>query len=30
MAAGRFASVLKVSEDELISFYDRQEKVWDI
>jgi hypothetical protein len=30
MAAGRFASVLKVSEDGLISFYDRQEKVWDI
>lgn len=30
MAAGRFASVLKVSEDGQISFYDRQEKVWDI
>jgi hypothetical protein len=30
MAAGRFASVLKVSEDGLISFFDRQEKVWDI
>jgi len=30
LAAGRFASVLKVSEDGLISFFDRQEKVWDI
>jgi hypothetical protein len=30
MAAGRFASVLKVSEDGLISFYDREERVWDI
>jgi len=30
MAAGRYASVLKVSEDGLITFYDRQEKIWDI
>lgn len=30
MAAGRYAAVLKVSEDGLISFYDRQEKIWDI
>ncbi len=30
MAAGRHASVLKVSEDGLITFYDRQEKIWDI
>ena len=30
LAAGRFASVLKVSEDGLISFFDREEKVWDI
>ena len=30
MAAGRYASVLKVSEDGQISFYDRQEKIWDI
>jgi hypothetical protein len=30
MAAGRFAAVLKVSEDGLITFYDRQEKIWDI
>ena len=26
MAAGRYAAVLKVSEDGLITFYDRQEK----
>ena len=30
MAAGRYAAVLKVSEDGQISFYDRQEKIWDI
>jgi dihydroorotase-like cyclic amidohydrolase len=29
MAAGRYASVLKVSEDGLISFYDN-DKIWDI
>jgi hypothetical protein len=30
MAAGRYAAVLKVSEDGLITCYDRQEKVWEI
>jgi hypothetical protein len=30
MAAGRYAAVLKVSEDGLMTFYDRQEKIWDI
>ena len=30
MAAGRYGAVLKVSEDGLITFYDRQEKIWDI
>jgi len=30
MAAGRFGAVLKVSEDGLITFYDRQERIWDI
>jgi len=30
MAAGRFAAVLKISEDGLISCYDQQEKIWDI
>src|SRR5947208_11563075 len=30
MAAGRHGSVLKVSEDGLITFYDRQERIWDI
>ena len=30
MAAGRFGAVLKVSEDGLITFYDQQERVWDI
>jgi hypothetical protein len=30
MAAGRYAAVLKVSEDGLITFYDKQEKIWDI
>lgn len=30
MAAGRFGAVLKVSEDGLMTFYDRQEKIWDI
>ena len=30
MAAGRFGSVLKVSEDGLITFYDNSERIWDI
>jgi hypothetical protein len=30
MAAGRFGAVLKVSEDGLITFYDSQERIWDI
>lgn len=30
MAAGRLGSVLKVSEDGLITFYDQQERIWDI
>ncbi|HSC26564.1 MAG TPA: hypothetical protein VLD67_04780 [Vicinamibacterales bacterium] len=30
MAAARFGAVLKVSEDGLITFYDRQEHLWDI
>ena len=30
MAAGRHGAVLKVSEDGLITFYDHQERVWDI
>ena len=30
MAAGRYGSVLKVSEDGLITFYDQQERIWDI
>jgi hypothetical protein len=30
MAAGRYGPVLKVSEDGLITFYDRQERIWDI
>src|SRR5688572_28477397 len=30
MAAGRHGSVLKVSEDGLITFYDHQERIWDI
>jgi hypothetical protein len=30
MTAGRFGPVLKVSEDGLITFYDRQERIWDI
>jgi hypothetical protein len=30
MAAARYASVLKVSEDGLVTFYDRQERIWDI
>ncbi len=30
MTAARYAAVLKVSEDGLITFYDRQEKIWDI
>jgi len=30
MAAGRRGAVLKVSEDGLITFYDQQERIWDI
>jgi hypothetical protein len=30
MAAGRFGAVLKVSEDGLMTFYDHQERIWDI
>jgi hypothetical protein len=30
MAAGRFGAVLKVSEDGLMTFYDQQERIWDI
>jgi hypothetical protein len=30
MAAGRLGAVLKVSEDGLITFYDQQERIWDI
>jgi hypothetical protein len=30
MAAGRFGAVLKVSEDGLITYYDNQERIWDI
>ena len=30
MAAGRFGSVLKVSEDGLVTFYDHSERIWDI
>ena len=30
MAAGRMGAVLKVSEDGLITFYDQQERIWDI
>jgi len=30
MAAGRYGAVLKVSEDGLITFYDRRERIWDI
>jgi len=30
MAAGRYGAVLKVSEDGLITFFDKQEKIWDI
>lgn len=30
MAAGRHGAVLKVSEDGLITFYDQQERIWDI
>ena len=30
MAAGRYAAVLKISEDGLITFYEKQEKIWDI
>jgi hypothetical protein len=30
MTAGRHGAVLKVSEDGLITFYDQQERIWDI
>jgi hypothetical protein len=30
MAAARHAAVIKVSEDGLITFYEKQEKIWDI
>ena len=30
MTAGRYGAVLKVSEDGLITFYDHQERIWDI
>jgi hypothetical protein len=30
MAAGRMGAVLKISEDGLITFYDQQERIWDI
>jgi hypothetical protein len=30
MAAARFGAVLKVSEDGLITYYDNQERIWDI
>jgi hypothetical protein len=30
IAAGRHGAVLKVSEDGLITFYDHQERIWDI
>lgn len=30
MAAGRHGAVLKISEDGLITFYDHQERIWDI
>jgi hypothetical protein len=30
MAAGRFGAVLKVSEDGLMTYYDQQERIWDI
>jgi hypothetical protein len=30
MAAARYGAVLKVSEDGMITFYDRQEWIWDI
>jgi len=30
MAAGRFGSVLKVSEDGFVTFYDSSERIWDI
>jgi hypothetical protein len=30
MAAGRYGAVLKVSEDGLITFYDQQERIWDV
>ncbi len=30
MAAGRHGAVLKVSEDGLMTFYDHQERIWDI
>lgn len=30
MAAARHGAVLKISEDGLMTFYDRQERIWDI
>ena len=30
MTAGRHGPVLKVSEDGVVTFYDRQERIWDI
>jgi hypothetical protein len=30
MAAGRYAAVLKISEDGLMTFYEKQERIWDI
>jgi hypothetical protein len=30
MTAGQYGAVLKVSEDGLITFYDQQERIWDI
>ena len=30
MAAGRYGAVLKVSEDGVMTFYDQQERIWDI
>jgi hypothetical protein len=30
MTAARFGAVLKVSEDGFITFYDHQERIWDI
>ena len=30
MAAARHGPVLKVSEDGVVTFFDRQERIWDI